>query len=371
MNRNADNEQDYIWLRPQNLFLALLLLFTAVQAFLIPQMTEISLLFLLLVLISQLLRWLLSIRPEWMLLDLLLLATLVLIQNDNSLPVFLVAMVFYFMFHKRWHYALPTAIFIVFSGGLRTIWWIAAAVIAGCLLLFWEMDQRFRLAQTDKLRKQIYRQEQMQDRLLSDFRSAEKLTRLEERQKLAELLHDNLGHDLTAADLSQKAASALLRAGDYGKAGRMLAQTEERLQIALEQLKKSVRTIEPDTIAGEDEFRKLLDESVYPVEFIHSGSLLQVKPHIWQPIIMTAREALTNIGKHARPSKVTVDLTVTDYIVRMTIANDGVIAGSSQVQGSGLRYMRARLEAIGGSLSIQPTKQQFLLIMTIPLGRTY
>ena len=40
---------------------------------------------------------------------------------------------------------------------------------------------------------------------------------------------------------------------------------------------------------------------------------------------MTVREALTNITKHARPSKVNISLKVTDYSVRLTIENDGII----------------------------------------------
>lgn len=83
---------------------------------------------------------------------------------------------------------------------------------------------------------------------------------------------------------------------------------------------------------------------------------------------MSVKEALTNITKHALPKMINVSLEVTEYIVRIIVENDGVIDKNGKMDGNGLRYMRNRLEAVNGSLSIQK-KDTFKLIITIPIER--
>ena len=80
---------------------------------------------------------------------------------------------------------------------------------------------------------------------------------------------------------------------------------------------------------------------------------------------MSVKEALTNITKHAAPHEITVNLTITDNIVKLVIENDGIISKDNKDTGNGLRYMRSRLEAINGSLSIQK-EHSFKLIIILP-----
>ena len=81
---------------------------------------------------------------------------------------------------------------------------------------------------------------------------------------------------------------------------------------------------------------------------------------------MSVKEALTNITKHAVPIHINLNLAVTDYIVKLTIENDGIRNSNDKITGNGLRYMRSRLEAINGSVSIQK-QDSFKLIIIIPI----
>ena len=56
-------------------------------------------------------------------------------------------------------------------------------------------------------------------------------------------------------------------------------------------------------------------------------------------------------------------------MVRMMLEND-VLSRSEQNWGNGLRYMRRRVEAVGGSLSAQKDAT-FRLIIVIPLTGGY
>jgi signal transduction histidine kinase len=62
-------------------------------------------------------------------------------------------------------------------------------------------------------------------------------------------------------------------------------------------------------------------------------------------------EALTNAARHARASRVHVDLLVKDASIRLTVRDDGA-GGADPGGGSGLTSVRDRVEALGGSIAI-------------------
>src|SRR5690606_2525439 len=110
----------------------------------------------------------------------------------------------------------------------------------------WEKDITSNKELIDSLRQRIYNLELIQSQLLTDYQDTERLSRLAERQRIAEILHDSLGHELTAAHLSLKAYKALLGTNRIDQANMTLSKAEQRLENALHQLKDSVKYIEPN-----------------------------------------------------------------------------------------------------------------------------
>jgi signal transduction histidine kinase len=79
-------------------------------------------------------------------------------------------------------------------------------------------------------------------------------------------------------------------------------------------------------------------------------------------------EALTNVAKHARASRVVVCVDTDDANLRLTITDDG-IGGADSRKGSGLIGLTDRVEAHGGQLAISSqTGRGTSLVVTIPLG---
>src|SRR5918992_3898949 len=62
-------------------------------------------------------------------------------------------------------------------------------------------------------------------------------------------------------------------------------------------------------------------------------------------------EALTNVAKYAEASTVRVGVAVRDGDVRVEVSDDGV-GGADPANGSGLRGLADRVEALGGSLEV-------------------
>ena len=79
-------------------------------------------------------------------------------------------------------------------------------------------------------------------------------------------------------------------------------------------------------------------------------------------------EALANISKHASASRVSISVASADGRVRIAIEDDGR-GGADPARGTGLRGLADRVEALGGTLSVEsPTGAGTRLAAEIPLG---
>ena len=63
-------------------------------------------------------------------------------------------------------------------------------------------------------------------------------------------------------------------------------------------------------------------------------------------------ESLTNIAKHAEASRVHISITQAYGRLRVAVSDDGV-GGADPSRSSGLRGLRDRVEALGGSLVVE------------------
>jgi signal transduction histidine kinase len=81
-----------------------------------------------------------------------------------------------------------------------------------------------------------------------------------------------------------------------------------------------------------------------------------------------ASEALTNAAKHSQASAVHVTLTATNGDVRLLISDDGV-GGADPAGGSGLIGLKDRVEAAGGTLTVEsPPGEGTHLTIELPMA---
>ena len=81
----------------------------------------------------------------------------------------------------------------------------------------------------------------------------------------------------------------------------------------------------------------------------------RLDPAIEAAAYFLVSEAVTNVAKHAGADSVSVDVVSTADSLVVTIADDGV-GGADAEQGSGLRGLADRVEAMGGRLEVSSAR---------------
>ena len=102
----------------------------------------------------------------------------------------------------------------------------------------------------------------------------------------------------------------------------------------------------------------------HPVDLTVPGGRLP--PAVEGAVYYVCAEALTNVAKHANATRASVAITVDHGAVVAQIVDDG--RGGADPNGSGLRGLADRVEALGGQLSVTDRSQGGTVVMArIPL----
>ncbi|MBK8233413.1 MAG: sensor histidine kinase [Candidatus Eisenbacteria bacterium] len=211
---------------------------------------------------------------------------------------------------------------------------------AGGMLAATEMRARRKIAA-------LFSELELTHRLLSD-RSREA-----ERVAIARDLHDTVGHRLAALGVHLDLASRRAR-GEEAEALRVAKESVHELLREVREVVGTMRQEQP--IDLKRALAKLLDGiRTLEVEFTLAPEAVRVSPQAEHALLRCAQEALTNVLRHAQASSVRVDLRPDRSGVALRVVDDG--RGVEQwVDGNGLKGMRERLAAVGGTLAIHSSR---------------
>ncbi|HTM02737.1 MAG TPA: GAF domain-containing sensor histidine kinase [Vicinamibacterales bacterium] len=182
---------------------------------------------------------------------------------------------------------------------------------------------------------------------------------LEERNRIARDIHDNLAQGFGAILMQLQAAQ---------RAGAVLPPAVERsIDTAIElarthmvEARRSVGALRPNVSGSEDVARAIRrvaelaqKTSDIPID-VHIDDLPRFGDGVEREVIGIAQEALTNAVRHARARRITIRAaTVNALGLRLSIADDGRgIPRERQSSGFGMTSMQERAERIGASLTI-------------------
>jgi signal transduction histidine kinase len=173
------------------------------------------------------------------------------------------------------------------------------------------------------------------------------------RRRIERDLHDGTQQRLVSLRLAVRAAQSNLPS-DLSDLRSELSRIATGLAGAVEELQELSRGIHPAILAQgglAPALRTLARRSAIPVALD-----LRMDRRLPAPIEVAAyyvmSEALANAAKHAQASRIDISVTPRDGRLMLSIRDDG-IGGADRSRGSGLVGLTDRVEALGGSISIE------------------
>jgi len=196
----------------------------------------------------------------------------------------------------------------------------------------------------------IYQRERAQAnaRLAMAQDEIERLAAIAERERIARDLHDLLGHTLSTITLKSELAHRLALA-DPERAAAEMREVERISRGALSEVRSAVTGYRARGLQGELANAKLALEAG-EVAFDYFAEPLDLPPERESVLALALREAVTNVLRHAGAEHCTVRLRKLGDHAELTVEDDGV--GGAAVADGGLAGMRARLQALGGTLQV-------------------
>ena len=286
-----------------------------------------------------------------------------------------------------WGYAQYALILLLFEGMYRRFYWVgfagiylfhpviefnisfplllALGALCGLFLGQWEKELEQKRLLRDAEAGKYYELEHLQSDLMTTLPQIERMTAVAERARIARDIHDNAGHEIVAAYISLQTLRKLLETED-AETLELYDAALQRLSAGVGKIRETAHNLQTVTATGVEALLETCEKFPgCPVEFRTHGDTSPVPIYVWSVLESCLNESLTNVARHTKASYVTVELDATRHLVRLCVANDGVVK-SAGTMGTGLRNLRHRVTSIGGSLSVDAGRV-FRLICVIPI----
>jgi two-component system, NarL family, sensor histidine kinase DesK len=263
--------------------------------------------------------------------------------------------------------SLPVLVIVTATGSWSLPFAAAllCAVIAGASVRLWARQLESARRDADRDRRDRYDLESLKAELLAANVRSARMAELAERARIARDLHDHTGHELTAAHLALQAYAKLHDTGDP-QAGEMLEEAQRRVGTGMDLLRTTVHGLAPRHPAGIGAFEEIcLRFTVCRVALAVHGNTDRIPAHIWSVLEPCLKEGLANAARHAGAESIDVSLDVGPRIVRLSVRN-ACRGPASEGGGLGLRNLRQRASAVGGSVSVDAS-DGFRLVCVLPL----
>ncbi len=174
----------------------------------------------------------------------------------------------------------------------------------------------------------------------------------ETRRRIERDLHDGAQQRLVSLALALRATQAAVPPG-LGDLGGELANVGEGLVGVMDDLREMARGIHPGVLSDgglAPALKMLARRSAVPVQItVHADTRLPERVEVAAYYVVS--EALTNAAKHAHASVVQVSAATAGQVLHLHVRDDGT-GGADPVLGSGLIGLKDRVEALGGTITV-------------------
>lgn len=194
-----------------------------------------------------------------------------------------------------------------------------------------------------------------------------------ERLRIARDLHDLLGHNLALITLKSELAGRLLK-GAPDRAAVEIADIEQTARATLQQVRAALAGYRQSTLVSEREAAQQILAAAGIALRYEDGTTPEtdLPPAVETVLSWAVREGVTNVVKHSRAHVCVIRATRDAQTASVEVTDDGAAEAlapdTAPGQGSGLRGLAERVQALGGHCEVGPYPGGFRLAVAIPLA---
>ncbi len=195
------------------------------------------------------------------------------------------------------------------------------------------------------------------------------LATLQERNRIAREIHDNVGHLITRSIMQTKALEVVCDNKDRGNQDLVpaLKAVNQTLVDAMESIRESVHQIHDDSI----DIKVELEGIINAFSFCHGSFTIEgdnLPIDVRHCFIAITKEALSNTAKHSNATAMSISIVQHPGFYQLICRDNGRSSSGSKEKSSGLglQNIKDRAESLGGMVSIT-SSQGFRIITTIPV----
>lgn len=286
----------------------------------------------------------------------------------DCLYIFLPVLCYNLVTEKKWLlgvYAIP----VVNVALANHFHFIVICLLSGfAYYLHWrelhttELEHRIKVLRDADMELQLVLTQQNHDLLISKDNEIQMAT-LQERNRIAREIHDNVGHLLTRSILQ---TGALIAINKNDVLAEPLQGLRDTLDTAMNNIRTSVHDLHDETVNLQTAIQDMIDHTPdISIDFRYEmGESLpkDIKYHM----IAIFKEALNNIAKHSNANKATISCFEHPGFYQFAITDNGTNIGALN-NGIGLSNMKNRVDACNGTMRID-TKNGFQIFIVIMKG---
>jgi signal transduction histidine kinase len=186
---------------------------------------------------------------------------------------------------------------------------------------------------------------------------------IEDQERIARDLHDTVIQRLFAIGMSLQATMRVVT--DSGANDR-LSRAVDELDITIRHIRTVIFGLESESSATRASVRsrvlEISTEAARVLGFQPSVSFagpIETSGYeaITDELLSTLREALSNVARHAKARRVTIEVVVDGDALRLVVEDDGIgidLETSGAAAGRGIKNMGSRAQRHGGSMVVGP-----------------
>ncbi len=191
-----------------------------------------------------------------------------------------------------------------------------------------------------------------------------RLATLNERNRIARDIHDNVGHVLSGAILQ---VGALL-ATDSEHAAE-LNVLKDQLNKGMDSIRNSVHDLRDESIHLDDQLQRLTTGFTFCEMKLTYDVIQPPETRVKYAVLAIVKEALSNIMRHSNATAAEVSLYERPGVLQLTIQDNGSTKPTYNIgAGMGLENIRQRVYALGGAVNFT-AEHGFKIFASFPIQK--